>query len=326
MANPNTDYDEIVTTTIDRYRKKLADNVLDHIPLLKMLKEKGNTDTAPGGDKLLENLMYAETSTFKWYSGYETWDVSASDVLTSAAFDWKQANVNVVVSGLETMKNSGSAESKFNLVRSRIMVSEKTLMNNLAAALFYSNTENDGKSIGGLQHLVADDPTTGTVGGIDRSSSSNAFWRNQAVDASDESITPSNSTIFQLMNLAYIRTARNNDVVDLFVAGEDYFTYYLEYLQEKQRFVNDNNDNGSRGALTLPFWGGKAKVMYDPNCSATRMYALNLDYIHFRPHSERNILRLDRRAPVNQDALVYPMVWGGNMTVSNASLQGVIKA
>ncbi len=61
MAIPNTNYTEIITTTLDNYRDKFADNVLGHNILLKRLNDKGNVDPISGGAKILENLMYAET-------------------------------------------------------------------------------------------------------------------------------------------------------------------------------------------------------------------------------------------------------------------------
>src|SRR5689334_6532722 len=101
MAVPNSNYSEILTAAIDNYRDTLADNVMENNVLLKYLKESGNSDPADGGAKLLENLMYAENGTVLWYSGYEELSVEASDVLTTANFDWKQLNANVTMSGLE---------------------------------------------------------------------------------------------------------------------------------------------------------------------------------------------------------------------------------
>jgi hypothetical protein len=60
MALPNSSYTELITTTLDNYRGELADNILNHSPLLARLNKKGNVDPATGGVKLLENLMYAE--------------------------------------------------------------------------------------------------------------------------------------------------------------------------------------------------------------------------------------------------------------------------
>jgi hypothetical protein len=319
MPAPNSNYSEIMTTTIDKYRKTLADNVMENVVLLKFLKEGGNSDPVSGGVKLLENLMYAENGTFAWYSGYEQLAVDASDVLTSANFDWKQANVNVTMSGLEEMQNNGP-EAMHNLIKSRIKVAESTLQNNIGEALFYSNTEQGGKAIGGLQHLVADLPTSGTVGGIDRLS--NTWWRNQYYDFSTESVTASSSTIQHAMNLMYLRTERGTDKVDLIVAGETYFSYYEESLQAQQRFMDTRKAVGG-------FSGYKYKdatVFYDPNCSSTRMYLLNTKYLHFRPHTNRNFVVLKDKVAVNQDATVTPLYWAGNLTLSNAARQAVICA
>lgn len=322
MAVPSSTYTELVTTTLDNYRDKLADNVATHNPLLERIKKKGNADPASGGAKLLENLMYAQNSTVLWYSGLEQLNVGSSDVLTSANFDWKEMNANVVISGLEKAQNSGTKEAVFSLIKSRIKVAELTMMNEVSNALFYSNTENSGKSIGGLQHLVADLPTSGTVGGIDAQAQS--WWRNQYYDFSGEGVTASAVTIQHAMNTVYVNSTRGRDKIDLFVAGSTYFMYYLESLQANQRF--NSAESASAGFAALKFWGGVADVMYDSSCSATRMYGLNTDYVHFRPHTDYNFVTLDEKQAVNQDATVVPMYWKGNMTISNRSLQSVICA
>lgn len=319
MPIPNTSYTEVITTTLDNYRDELADNILNHSPLLSRLNKKGNVDPATGGSKLLENLMYAENGTAIWYSGYETWDVSSSDVLTSANFDWKQFNVNVTMSGLEEMQNSGKA-AVHNWLKARIQVAEITAKNAVAAALFYANTEVGGKAIGGLQHLVADLPTSGTVGGIDRSAQ--AWWRNQFYDFSVEGVTASSTTITHAMNEIHRRTIRGSDDVDFWVAGGTYFTYFEESMQPNQRFMSSTK--ADTGFNSYAYKGGD--VFFDENCAATRMYALNTDYIYLRPHVDKNFVTLKSRQAVNQDATVVPMLWGGNATVANGSMQGIIVA
>lgn len=319
MAIPNSTYTEIVTTTLDNYRDTLADNVLNHNPLLARLNRKGNTEEVTGGAKILENLMYAENGTISWYSGYETLSVEASDVLTSANFDWKQLNCNVTLSGLEEIQNDGK-QAVHNLVKARIQVAEKTMQNAVAAALFYSNTENGGKAIGGLQHLISDLPTSGTVGGIDRAS--NSWWSNQFYDFSTQGVTASSTTIQHAMNLSYLNCIRGTDMPDLVVAGSTYFTYYEESLQPQQRFTSAQTAEG--GFISYKYKG--ADVFYDSNCAATRMYMINTDYFHWRPSAKRNFVTLDRKSAVNQDATVIPLYWAGNLTVSNPSLSAVICA
>lgn len=315
----NSSFTELATVTLNNYSRTIADNVSKHNPLLLRLMQRGNNVPVMGGDKILQNLDVSENGTFTWYSGAETLSVSASEVLSVASFDWKQANVNVVINGLERIKNAGR-EQKFDLLKARIANAERTIKNSVAAALFYSNTENGGKAIGGLQHLVPDLPTSGVVGGID--ASAYPFWQSKVYDFSVQGVTASKDTIVPAMNYIHLQTHRGTDEIDMWIAGATYFGYFETKMQEQQRFTTA--DNGNAGFPSYKY--KKADVFYDSNCSATRMYGLNTNFIHFRPSSERNFVTDDQKAPVNQDALVIPLYWAGNMTVSNRALQGVICA
>ena len=165
MASPNLT--EIVTTTLRRRSKQLADNVSQHNALLSRLRSKGNISLVPGGRTIVEELEYAENATFQYYSGYEVLDVSPSDVFTAAEFNWKQAAVNVTASGLETRIQNAGPEQVINLLDSRIRNAEKTMANNISEGIYSDGTGTGGKQIGGLQSIVAD-AGTGTVGGKDK--------------------------------------------------------------------------------------------------------------------------------------------------------------
>ena len=88
-------------------------------------------------------------------------DVSPSDVLSAAVFDYKQLAGNVTISGLEQVKNSGE-QAIINLLEARINVLEKSLMNSLSTSLYSDGTGSSGKEVGGLQLIVAD-AGSGTV-------------------------------------------------------------------------------------------------------------------------------------------------------------------
>ncbi len=317
MASPNSSFTEIVTTTLQGYSKKLADNITNHNALLKHINEKGNKNPATGRT-IVQELEYAENSTAKWYSGFETLDVSPSDVFTAAEYNYKQLNGNVVISGLEQIQNSGK-EAVHNLLKSRIKNLEKTLKNTVATALYADGTGTSGKELGGLQSLVAD-AGAGTVGGID--SSTYTWWKNQIYDFSDQSVTPSATTIQAAMNALWLLCIRGADKPDCITAGSTYFNYYWSSLQTNQRFTSDRK--AAAGFMNLMFMD--SPVFYDDQCNAARMYMLNTDYLFLRPAKGREFVPLGEKASVNQDALVMPVVWAGNMTTSNRSLQGVIVA
>ena len=320
MPSPNLS--EIITTTLRNRTGKLADNVTDNNAILYRLKQRGRTKPASGGRTLVQELAYQENSTFMWYSGYDTLDVSATDVMSAAEFDWKQAAVAVTISGLEQLQNAGK-EKILDLLENRIDVAEKTMMNQISLGCYADGTGNAGKEIGGLQHLVAALPTSGTVGGINRATWS--FWQNQYRDSSNQSVTMSATTIQSEMNIMYTRLVRGTDRPDLIVCDNTLWLFYLGSLQAIQRITNDKM--AQAGFTNLKFMD--ADVVLDGGqggqCPTGTMYFLNSDYIHYRPHSERNMVVMGgERMNTNQDAIVKLIGWAGNMTASNCALQGVL--
>lgn len=313
MATANSTFTEIVTTTLRKRRKKLADNVTEHNALLKRLRGKGNSSLVDGGRELVEELEYAENSTFKYYSGYETLDIAPSEVFSAAKYDWKQAAVVVSWNGLEMRQNSGDSRL-IDLIDKRIRNAEKTMINNIASGVYAAGTGSSGKEIGGLQHLVADAPATGIVGGINRANFS--FWQNY----DGVTFTATTANIQEEMNEAWLSLIRGTDKPDLIVADTVMFNFYWESLQTIQRITSA--EKGEAGFHSLAYMG--APVVFDDQCPSKRMYFLNTDYLFFRTHKDANFSVLDERVSLNQDAFAVPVIWQGNMTMSNASLQGVI--
>lgn len=321
MASPNLS--EIVTTTLRNRTGKLADNMLDNNALLLRLKKRGKVMPVSGGRTIVQELEYADNQTYKRYSGYETLNISPSDVFTAAEFDYKQAAVAVSISGLEQLQNSGE-EAIINLLASRIRNAEKTMMNGIAADIYSNGTADGGKQIGGLQLLVSKTPGSGTVGGIDRATW--AFWQNKATVSGTAA---SAANIQDRMNAMALSLVRGTDRTDLIVADGNYYNYYLSSLQAIQRITDP--EMAAAGFTSLKYFGhgGSADVVLDGgqggNCPTNTMYFLNTDYIHFRPHANRNMVPIgDDRYAVNQDAMVKLIGFAGNMTLSNASLQGVL--
>lgn len=310
---------EIVTTTIQNRSGVLADNVTKNNALLNRLKRKGNVRPVSGGDVILQELEYAENGTFTRYSGYETLNVSPSQVFTSASYNYKQAAVAITISGLEELQNAGE-ERIIDLLESRIRNAERTMANNIASDIYSDGTASGSKQIGGLQLLVSDSPSTPTVGGI--SAATWTFWQNKQVVAGS---CDTAGTVAGFMNTLYLQLVRGNDVPDLIVADNTYYKSYLTSLQNIQRVSSD--EMAQLGFTSLKYMNSDVVLDggYGGNCPSNHMYFLNTNYIFFRPHSKRNMVPIgDDRFSVNQDAMVRLIGFAGNMTVSNRFLQGVL--
>jgi hypothetical protein len=317
---------EIVTTTIENRSRAVADNVSKSHALLDRLEKKGKAKPADGGRRIVQEIEFAENGTFGWYSGYDTLNISPSEVFSAAEYDWKQNAVAVSISGLEQLMNSGD-EAFIDLLESRVANAERTMKNQMGLAVYGDGTAGGGKAIGGLALLVADANTVGTVGNINRANWS--FWRNQSYSAVGDfggAMTSANAVSY--MNRVWLTLVRGNEKPDLILADNNYYRNYWEALLPQQRFTSTGM--AEAGFESLKFQS--ADVVFDGGigggCPTNHMFFLNSEYIYLRHHPKRRYVAIGekQRFSTNQDAMVQLMGWAGNMTLSGSMMQGVLRA
>ncbi len=331
MAFANSSVSDIIATTIQSRSGELADNVTNNNPLLLKLKSKGNVRPFSGGNVILEEIMYndASTNNTNSYSGFETLNISPNSPISAAQFSIAQYASAVTISGLEMLQNSGK-EAIIDLLEGRIKVAEAQLSNRINLDLYGNGTGNGGKNLTGLAAAVADSPTSGTYGGINRATWT--FWQNQAFSGvTNGGAAVSAANIQSYMTQLAIKLVRGTDKADLIVADNNYYKLYVNSLQAILR-VTDPEMAGS-GFASLKFYGGgtSADVVLGGGIGAqepaNHMYFLNTDYIFFRPHKDRNFVPIGgERQSVNQDAIVKLIGWAGNLTTSGAQFNGVLTA
>lgn len=321
MPSPNLS--EMITSTLRDRSGKAADNVSKGNALSMKLKEKGSWKPAQGRT-IVQEIDYAEGN-FQWYSGYEEIDISPPDVLSAFEYNWKQAAASVSASGLEIdVQNVGKAQV-LDLLEHRIKNADRTMKNNVNVGMISDGTGSGGKQMGGLKLLIANDPTTGTVGGVDRSVSTNVFARNQVYDASSDGGTAATAANIQrYMNTLYLRCSRGADKPDLILFDANYYALYWASLQAIQR-INDPK-RGVAGFQSVAF--GAADVVHE-DCTempSNQGYFVNTDYMFVRYAPKRYFTPLDRVQSINQDAIVQLICLAANLTCSNFALQGTLKA
>lgn len=320
MASPNSTFTELVSTTFRKHRKEIKDNLSNRNALLKYIMKRGNYLKEDGGLTIATPLDYAANSTYQRYSDWDTLNISQSDVISAAEYQWRQIAINVVASGRELRINSGDSRI-INLAKARIKNAIRTFNNNFSSDLYSAGSLTN--QINGLQAIVAD-TNTNTVGGIDASTW--AFWQNTVLDASDVSVTPSSTTIENgLMLPLWLSLDRGpDDQPDLIVADNTYYQYFEGSQASLKRYTSAESASG--GFVTLKY--KNADVLFDGNSGipANHMYFLNTNYLQLVVHQDADMEIMDEMRPVNQDGSVTPILWMGNLTCSNRKLQGVIKA
>lgn len=318
-----TAWTELASTTFRKHRTEVADNVSKHNALYRRLMAKGRIRTEDGGLSIVEPLEYASNSTYQRYSGFDALNINAVDVLTAAEFPWRQVAVNVAASGLELRTNMGESRI-INFTKAKIRNAMNSFKNGLSTDLYSDGTA--ANQINGIQALVAD-AGTGTVGQIN--SSTFPFWQNIVQSAASPlqgggALTLGPSTIESLMLALYIKLTRGTDMPDMIVASDDLFTFYEQSQTSIKRYSDTSSADG--GFITLKYKG--ADVFFDSSggIPATHMYFLNTDYLEAVAHRDANMTVMDELHSVNQDAVVIPVLWMGNLVVSARFLQGVLKA
>jgi hypothetical protein len=321
MANPNPNYTQLSTLTLERRSKTIADNVKKHIPLLSKLRDQAERPVS-GGTKILEPMAWAENGNFMWGGGADPIPMTQQDLFAPAEFNLKYAYCGLVVTGEEDLANSGP-EAELDLMTNLIRSTETTIENKVNLALFSDGTGSGGKEITGLAAAVPVDPTTGTYGGIDRSTTNGTFWRSKLQTAAGYAST----TIQGYMMALWLKLVRNTDKPDLILFDDLLYTAFWASLTPNQRF--EDPKMADLGFQSLRFMSAPVVMAGGSNGSnpANSGWFLNTKYLHWRPHSRRNFVPIGpkNRVPFNQDLQGTIFGVAAQLTCSGAMLQGFLK-
>jgi hypothetical protein len=314
----------MVTTTDRNWGQKVVDNVSNHNALLSRLKSRGKIEVENGGYEIARQIDYAENGTYQRYAGYDALNTNASDVLTSVKYPYQQVALHVTASGREVRMNMGSKERMINLVKARKDNALRTAANQFSVDVYSSGALDN--QINGLANLIQTNGQ-GTVGGIN--AGTYTFWRNQFKEMTGTNLaaTPSVANAVSMkgdMNALWLALNRGTDKPDMIVMTHDFYSLYEVGEQDKQRYAD--SDLAKAGFTTLKY--KSADVIFDDNTNFDTTdelaYFLNCDYLKLVQHAQAQWTMDEEKKPLNQDAIVVPIYWMGNLVLTQRSLQGVL--
>jgi len=206
-------------------------------------------------------------------------------------------------------------------MKTRVKNAFRTAANTMSVDLYSSGSLTN--QMGGLGHIIQN-AGTGTVGGIN--SSTYGFWTNQFREMSGSG-TWSKSTIKGDMNALWLSCVRGTDQPDLLISTHDFYAAYWESLQDAARY-NDPTTNSKAVAGYTALKYVNADVIFDSNSNfattGEKIYYINSDYLYLCVHKQANWTQEEDKVPVNQDAVMIPILWMGQFCSSNRNLQGVL--
>lgn len=323
MVDPNTS--QISTAVFDEVTAKIYDNFTNNNAFMAELKAKGNiSEDYTGGEFIRQNLAYAENTSYKHYRGSEKLNISEADVISAAKYDIKQIAMAISMTGLEEIMNAGEAKI-IDLYQTKSMVLKNTFANNFEKDILSPGTLSGGKQIGGLALLVANNPSSGFVGGIN--SANFAWWRNVSYSATGVgggAVSPTN--IKKMFDDIFRQTTRGTDRPDFIIADDVVYGAYESFVTPLGSMMDPMANKQGAGAETLVYKGRKVALGGGRGGSmpASTCYFLNTDYIKLKEAKNRKLKMRDAVKALDADVEVSLALWAGNLVVSNRFVHAVL--
>jgi hypothetical protein len=294
----------------------LVDNVYRSNLMFFRLNAR-NKKVLQGGLQIEVPLVYTRFAAGGWYSGFDLLDVSPSDTVKNAAFDWKQAFVPVTVDGL-TLIRADSPEAVVNFL-SFYFENAQTELAEILGTGVWSDVVSNNKVCDGLKGAVDDGTVAATYGGLSRST--NTFWKSQM----DTSTTTLTLTAMQTM---FGNTTEGGRHPTIIAGTQANYNRYWALSTGGQAFpaqpTGHDEQLAQNGFTNLLFNG--VPIVVDSHVPANHLFFLNEDYIYLYVNPRADFNMKDFREPVNQDAMTSLILWAGNVVLSNCARHGKFTA
>ncbi len=327
MAISNADLQELAKVSLDDYLRNLpVDQISIERPFLKKLME-GRKSLLGAKQNVVENIRKTLGSNFSWAYGEDAVKFNKRNTTEPASFPWRRAVDGLYIdydrlfsAGIKVREGgSGSYQLEYNekvqlinLLDEQLEVLREGFLNKLDLELHRDGTHSTD-AINGLDALVSISPTSGTMGGIDRSKAS--YWRNYSKNSIS---TSSPGLLIKEMEIAWRQCIKNGGSPDFIIAGGKFIDAYRAQVTitnmanaGESKFIDAGVGVGVNTGLS--FKG--VEIIWDPQfeeldaMSSTahwseRCYFLNTRYLKLRDDD------LDIVAPIRpHDTLaMYAMV------------------
>jgi hypothetical protein len=280
-----------------------------------------NKKMVQGGYQIEIPLVYGRFAAGGFYTGFDLLDVSPSDTVKNAAYDWKQAYVPVTVDGL-TLIRADSPEAVVNFLSFYFEQAQTELAEILGVGV-WSNVVSNNKSVDGLVGAIDNGAVAATYGGLSRAS--NTFWNSQVSTAA----VP--LTLAQIQSL-FGNTTEGGRHPTIIVTTQNVYNLYWALNTGVQSATGvpgqafpvqpEGHDVqlAQAGFTNLVFNG--VPITVDSHVPAGQMFFINEDYLYLYVNPRADFNMKEFREPVNQDAMTSLILWAGNMCFSNVLRHG----
>lgn len=275
---------QLITSTGRRRSKVAKDACRDNLPIFDHMEKAGGVLRVPGGRTVVCPALSDNNDSVNWVGASGSVAITDQRVVDGSEFPWYYMLGAVSFSLSEQYMNSGP-EQYIPIIASKFKVLGNTQMNKFHEGLLSAGTGVGGLQMAGLASHVSTTPTTGTVGGISRSSSDAAWFRNYkfdtAYDWTDGAVDSANVT--RAFDKCIDATTMNSmPTQQLIMAGQTHWAAFNASVRGHQ-FITAGSDSAKTGFNKQWYRGIPVYLSGGLNYSgfttqtATRTYFLNVE-------------------------------------------------
>lgn len=344
MAFTTQELENIAAASLDYYIKGDAfAQTIQEKPLLAALTKKQKT--FPGGKENISiPVVFDYTTAISGFSHLDTVTYANPANLKRVVYPWKEIHAGITVSltelkhdGISVTDSLNGASTSKHSEREEVALTG-LLENKLADMsegwartfndMLWKDGTQDAKVVPGLASLITDDPTTGTVGGINRATV--AAWRNRAATGVNKVIAnKTNQTLTKFLRAEVRQLTRFGGKPSLILCGSTAMAKLEEEVFEKglytqQGFINKGTNDIGMATIAMR---GVGEFVYDPTLDTLG----KSDYIYFIDESNIKLFVMDGEdkkqhnpaRPHDQYVIYRAMTWTGGLTATKLNGCGV---
>lgn len=333
---------------LDFYLKnEPVDQVAVERPLYKFLASRKSS--APGAKQyIVEQLRFTYQSNFQWFNGSQVVTYNRRQSINQANYAWRSAHDGFSLDEDRLIQNGISVDDKgpggnssdaerlqlTNLLKEQVEILRLGFQAQFSQAQHLDGTQSSD-AITGVDALISLTPTTGTVGGIDRSSSTSVYWRNYAQTGLTTTTTTGN--ILDYMETAWRACVRNGGAPDYIEAGSSFVDGFRNFMFKSfgrldYEGVSERVIEG--GTKMLTFHG--VNIMWNPEFSdldtayapATawekRCYMINGRHLKLRPIEGQDMVTRKPPRAYDKYEFYWGLTWRGAMTMNRSNAHAVL--
>ena len=308
----STVIETVLHSTLEKSRKKLMFAAVKSNAFYAYAMANDKVEYEDGGREISNPLIVGRNQNITSYEYYDTLPVERTNEFDTVRYGWARVAGSVIISDQEIEENQGATEI-FKILKGKMQVLEESIKEKFQTYLYGAGA---GKDPNGLALLVPDDPTTGSLGGIDRAT--NTQWRTMA--KSYEGSLSTTNIEEELDDILIDMKQGKNEKPDLILCGRNIYKMYRKAVRDKISILAEGTYSAKK-MYDLGFDGvsfGGVTMIYDEDCPADKAYILNTTYLRMHVLKHVNMKVKELSAPWTQDVIGRRIVWQGQMCLWKA--------